>query len=84
MDITNKKLGNPSFQCCMLHSLEECEKERLEEEKKQQYQGQGDYSNSFGFDTSTWGNENIRLNGSLLVSPFVSMSVIGLVSVMMI
>jgi len=84
LDITNKKMGNPSFQCCMLHSLDECEKERLEQEKKQQYQDQqGGYSNSFGFDTSTWGNENIRLNGCLLVSPSnVSMLVIGIVSVM--
>jgi len=88
LDITNKKLGNPSFQCCMLHSLDECEKERLEEEKKkqqqQQSQNQGGYSNSFGFDTSTWGNENIRLNnGSFLVSlSIVSVVVIGCVSVL--
>ena len=84
LDITNKKLGNPSFQCCMLHSLEECEKERLEEEKKQQ-QGQyyvGYDSNSFGFDTSTWGENNVRLNGSSLISPTrLSMIVIGLICV---
>mmetsp|Transcript_28618 Transcript_28618/g.44229 ORF Transcript_28618/g.44229 Transcript_28618/m.44229 type:complete len:80 (+) Transcript_28618:214-453(+) len=72
----------------MLHSLDECEKERLEEEKKkqqqQQSQNQGGYSNSFGFDTSTWGNENIRLNnGSFMVSPsIVSVVVIGCVSVL--
>jgi len=84
LDITNKKLGNPSFQCCMLHSLEECEKERLEEEKKQQ-QGQyyGGYdSNSFGFDTSTWGENNVRLNGSSMIDiSLLSMIVIGLICV---
>lgn len=87
LDVTNKKLGNPSFQCCMLHSIDECEKERLEEEKKQQqqqqYQNQGGYSNSFGFDTSTWGNESIRFqNGSLRVSlSIISVIVIGCVFV---
>jgi hypothetical protein len=68
----------------MLHSLEECEKERLEEEKKQQ-QGQyyGGYdSNSFGFDTSTWGENNVRLNGSSLIEiSLLSMIVIGLICV---
>ncbi|KAL7495622.1 hypothetical protein ACHAWT_005023, partial [Skeletonema menzelii] len=87
LDITNKKLGNPSFQCCMLHSIDECEKERLEEEKRQQQQNQnqGGYSNSFGFDMNTWGgNENIRIqNGSVLVSPsIVSTIVIGCLSVL--
>lgn len=84
LDITNKKLGNPSFQCCMLHSLQECETERLEEEKKQQHQDQqGSYSNSFGFDTSRWGNENIRLSGCMLTSASIaSLLVIGFVSIM--
>jgi chitinase len=89
LDITNKKLANPSFQCCMLHSIDECEKERLEEEKRQQqqqqYQNQGGYSNSFGFDTSTWGgNESIRMqNGSSILSlSIVSTIVIGCVSVL--
>ena len=46
LDITNAKLANPSMKCCLLHSEEECEKERLESQQM---------SNSQGFDASRWG-----------------------------
>lgn len=51
MDITNRKLADPSLQCCMLHSAEECEKERLEEEKNQQLSHS---QHTGGFDMSRW------------------------------
>jgi len=62
LDITNVKLRNPSLQCCMLHSAEECEKERLEDEKNQQLS----YSQMAGFDSARWAGElsGVRQNNS--------------------
>ena len=57
LDITNAKLGNPSMQCCALHSEEECEKERLENEQM---------SSSQAFDMHQWyGNSQTASGGSL-------------------
>jgi hypothetical protein len=50
LDITNKKLGDPSFQCCTLHSAEECELERLAKEQEMQ-------SQMGGFDFGRWAVE---------------------------
>lgn len=50
LDVTNMKLANPEFQCCTLHSHEECEKERLElEQESGSQQWEVD-----GFDYATW------------------------------
>lgn len=46
LDITNRKLGNPSLECCMLHSADECEKERMSNEMSTNSQS--------GFDSTRW------------------------------
>lgn len=51
LDITNKKLGNPSLQCCMLHSIEECERERVEEARKKQAEARSEMG---GFNMGRW------------------------------
>ena len=50
LDITNRKLGDPSIVCCALHSADECEKERLERESQS-------HSQMGGFDSSQWGSQ---------------------------
>lgn len=50
LDITNKKLGNPSLECCMLHSADECERERSEDAQNHQLSS----SQMDGFDSSAW------------------------------
>jgi hypothetical protein len=61
LDITNKKLADPAFQCCTLHSAEECELERLAKEQEMQ-------SQMGGFDFGRWAaeGEESNSNGCLL------------------
>lgn len=56
LDITNRKLGNPSLQCCMLHSEDECEKERMESNLVSS-------SQMGGFDSGRWAGSG-PLSGS--------------------
>jgi chitinase len=58
LDITNRKLGDPSLECCALHSQEECEKERLEQES------QLSHSQIGGFDSARWGTQGTPGNAS--------------------
>jgi chitinase len=55
LDVANMKLANPSFECCTLHSEEECEKERLEAEQLANSQWSGGYD--YGGWTSSSGLE---------------------------
>jgi chitinase len=57
LDITNRKLGDPSLQCCLLHSEEECEKERLERES-------ASHAQMGGFDSSMWGQQQTMASGA--------------------
>ncbi len=59
LDITNKKLGDSSFQCCTLHSAEECELERLAKEQEMQ-------SQMGGFDFGRWAAGESSSNGCVL------------------
>jgi hypothetical protein len=52
LDITNKKLANPAFECCMLHSQAECE---LEKEERQNSYNTNDVN---GFDGYNWVEQN--------------------------
>lgn len=68
LDITNRKLGNSTLACCMLHSQDECEKERLEQDSQ---------SDSWisGFDSARWGGPEVnrsprrpeRLGGLIMI-----------------
>jgi chitinase len=46
LDVANMKLAHPTFECCTLHSEEECETERLEAEMAN--------SQMMGFDVGGW------------------------------
>ncbi|KAL3775108.1 hypothetical protein ACHAW5_001511 [Stephanodiscus triporus] len=46
LDVANMKLAHPSFECCTLHSEEECERERMEAEMAN--------SQMMGFDVGGW------------------------------
>lgn len=76
-DTTNQSANNTPNTTAAGHPQQQ-------QQQQQQYQNQGGYSNSFGFDTSTWGNENIRLqNGSSRVSlSITSLIVVGCVYVL--
>eukprot|EP00804_Cyclotella_cryptica_P010623 CCRYP_005442-RB/>CCRYP_005442-RB protein AED:0.09 eAED:0.09 QI:133/0.93/0.88/1/0.87/0.82/17/1617/824 len=54
LDITNKKLANPAFECCKLHSEHECELEKAEEEK----QNTSLSLSQGGFDGYKWVEQN--------------------------
>jgi len=56
LDITNRKLADPSIECCLLHSADECEKERLYEQQQLNAQ-------TGGFDSAGW-SPTAAMNGS--------------------
>lgn len=59
LDVTNAKLANPAFECCMLHSVEECELERSQD-KQALSQSQS------GFNSDRWGPSTSRSSGEML------------------
>ncbi len=68
LDVVNMKLAHSSFECCTLHSEEECEKERLEAEQAANFNsGEFDYGewnpSSAGLDESG-GSEGVRDRGA--------------------
>lgn len=79
LDITNRKLADPSLECCSLHSEEECEKERIERES-------ASYSQMGGFDYNQWGPNSPSMSSSGMERPgfriLLSSSVLIAVSVM--
>mmetsp|Transcript_18470 Transcript_18470/g.38287 ORF Transcript_18470/g.38287 Transcript_18470/m.38287 type:complete len:838 (+) Transcript_18470:89-2602(+) len=52
LDITNKKLANPSMRCCSLHSEAECTIEESEQNQQTTY-------SQVGFDGERWANMDI-------------------------
>jgi hypothetical protein len=52
LDITNKKLANPAFECCLLHSQAECD---LEKEESINSYNTNDFN---GFDGYNWVEQN--------------------------
>jgi chitinase len=68
LDVVNMKLAHSSFECCTLHSEEECERERLEAEQAADFNsGEFDYGewnpSSAGLDESG-GSEGVRNRGA--------------------
>merc|ERR1712194_772911 len=75
LDITNKKLGNPSLECCMLHSAEECERERVEEARNRNAEAN---SQMGGFNMGKWtggpqSNDSQQRNGISIHFVFVAL-----------